>query len=97
MDDDNKKDVKPEVEDGTLVPKMIKGIVVTREGTYQVTVELNDMQHQLIFETGLAMLLAMGTASGVPLTSMVKVSDAEPAEDEHDISVFIDSGSKTIN
>lgn len=99
--DDNKKDVKPEAataaDEGVLTPKMIKGIVVTREGTYQVTVELNDMQHQLIFETGLAMLLAMGTASGVPLTSMVKVSDAEPAEDEHDISVFIDSGSKTIN
>lgn len=72
---------------------MIKGIAQTSEGTYQVTVELNDIQHQLIFETGLAMLLAMGTASGVPL-SVVKVADLEPAEDEP-VSVFVDSESKT--
>lgn len=58
----------------------VKGIVHTKEGKYEVTVELNSEQHQFIFQAGLGFLLSAGA---LPITT-VDAKTVIYQEDEDD-------------
>lgn len=78
---------KTVVNEEAMEPQMIKAVAKTPSGTYQVSLELNSIQHQLILETGLALLLASGAMAGAPILMKIPVEQVDDSNDEASIIV----------